>query len=103
MLVSYPIEANLLIGVLKSLSNFRFVDALVQGRGCEHLRAEFKGNEPGVKGVLAVTGMNDRGPSYGTWNSTLVIKYSRRIWIRLVLRVQTIYGIGCIVVWCVDS
>lgn len=77
VLVSYPVEANPVIGVFKSGSYFRSVEALVQGHGWEHLPAEFGGIEPGVKGVLAITGSNDRGPFFGLWASTLASKNSR--------------------------
>lgn len=71
-------EANPVIGVFKSGSYFRSVEALVQGsRLGEHLPAEFDGDEPGVEGVLAITGSNDRGPFFGLWASTLAGKNSR--------------------------
>lgn len=77
ILISYPVEANPVIGVFKSGSYFRSVEALVQGHGWEHLPADFEGDEPGVKGVLAITGSNDRGPFFGLWASTLAGKNSR--------------------------
>ncbi|KAL2285659.1 hypothetical protein FJTKL_07676 [Diaporthe vaccinii] len=77
ILISYPVEANPVIGVFKSWSYFRSVEALVQGHGWEHLPAEFDGDKPGVKGVLAITGSNDRGPFFGLWASTLAGKNSR--------------------------
>lgn len=62
VLVSYPAEANPVIGVSKAGSYFRSVEALVQGCGWENLPAVFEGGEPPVEGVLAITGSNDRGP-----------------------------------------
>lgn len=49
----------------------------MQGHGWEHLPAEFGVGEPDVKGVLAITGSNDRGPFFGLWASTLAGQNSR--------------------------
>lgn len=77
VLVSYPVEANPAIGVFRSGSYFRSVEALVQGHGWENLPAVFEGGEPPVEGVLAITGSNDRGPFFGVWSGVLAGKNAR--------------------------
>jgi hypothetical protein len=77
VLVSYPVEANPVIGVFKSGSYFRSVEGLVQGHGWEHLPWEFEGAEPAVEGVLTITGSKDRGPFFGVWSGILASKNSR--------------------------
>ncbi|KAI5926302.1 Alpha/Beta hydrolase protein [Camillea tinctor] len=77
ILVSYPIESNPLIGLFKSGSYFRSVEALVQGWGWERLPDEYAGREPEVAAVLTVTGSLDTFFFYRTWEGILRGKNAR--------------------------
>ncbi|KAI0382428.1 hypothetical protein F5Y04DRAFT_252642 [Hypomontagnella monticulosa] len=79
ILISYPVDLNPLIGLHKSGSYYRSVEALVQGHGWENLPAEFHGKEPNVTGVLTVTGEWEAVLFYGMWTSILGGKNSRNV------------------------
>ncbi|KUI67443.1 hypothetical protein VM1G_02925 [Cytospora mali] len=77
VLISYPVEANFFITLLRAGSCFRAVEALVQGFGWENLPGEHGGREPDVAGVLTITGADDRGPFFGVWTGILGSKNAR--------------------------
>ncbi|KAI1371213.1 Alpha/Beta hydrolase protein [Hypoxylon crocopeplum] len=79
VLISYPVDLNPLIGIHKSGSYFRSVEALVQGHGWENLPAEFHGKEPEVTGVFTVTGQLETFVFYGMWTGILGSKNARNI------------------------
>ncbi|KAI1385526.1 uncharacterized protein F4822DRAFT_413329 [Hypoxylon trugodes] len=84
ILVSYPVELNPLIGIHKSGSYFRSVEALVQGWGWENLPHEFNGKEPDVSGVLTVTGQHE-AMFYGMWTGILGSKNARGVLTQVVV------------------
>ncbi|KAI1485216.1 hypothetical protein F5X96DRAFT_691119 [Biscogniauxia mediterranea] len=79
ILISYPVELNPVIGLFKSGSYFRSVEALVQGWGWEGLPEEFAGREPDVAAVLTVTGQLDTYVLYGAWTAVLGGKDARGV------------------------
>ncbi|KAI0165427.1 hypothetical protein GGR52DRAFT_558674 [Hypoxylon sp. FL1284] len=79
ILISYPVELNVPIGLYKTGSYYRSVEALVQGHGWENLPAEFEGKEPEVAGLFTVTGQVETVAFYHLWTSILQSKNSRNI------------------------
>lgn len=79
ILVSYPVELNPLIGLHKTGSYYRSVEALVQGHGWENLPDEFQGKEPDVAGVLTVLGQMEAVIFYSTWTGILRSKNTRNV------------------------
>ncbi|KAI2616742.1 Alpha/Beta hydrolase protein [Hypoxylon sp. NC1633] len=79
ILISYPVDLNPLIGIYKTRSYFRSVEALVQGHGWENLAAEFHGKEPDVAGVFTITGQLETFMFYGMWTSILERKNTRKV------------------------
>ncbi|KUI53290.1 hypothetical protein VP1G_00796 [Cytospora mali] len=77
ILISYPVETNFFITLLRAGPCFRAVEALVQGFGWENLPGEHGGREPDVAGVLTITGADDRGRFYGVWTRILGRKNAR--------------------------
>ncbi|KAI1409289.1 Alpha/Beta hydrolase protein [Hypoxylon sp. FL1857] len=77
ILLSYPVDLTFLIGVHKTGSYFRGVEALVQGYGWEDLPPEFDGKEPDVAGVFAITGQWDAIMFHGLWAGILGGKNAR--------------------------
>ncbi|KAI0836059.1 hypothetical protein F5Y06DRAFT_275127 [Hypoxylon sp. FL0890] len=79
ILISYPVDASFLVGVHKTGSYYRAVEALVQGYGWENLPPEFHGKEPEVAGVFALTGQLDTFMFYGLWTGILGSKNARNV------------------------
>ncbi|KAI4864051.1 hypothetical protein F4820DRAFT_424831 [Hypoxylon rubiginosum] len=79
ILISYPVDLNPLIGLHKTGSYYRSVEALVQGYGWENLPAEFQGKEPEVAGVLTVMGQREAVIFYGSWTRILGGKNRRNV------------------------
>lgn len=79
ILLSYPVELNPVIGLFKSGSYFRSVEALVQGDGWENLPPEFDGKEPEVSGVLTIMGGREKVLFYNTWTGILESKNKRGV------------------------
>ena len=79
ILISYPVELNLPIGLWKTPSYFRSLEALVQGHGGENLPAEYDGVEPEMAGVLTITGGREKFLFYGSWTSSLQGKDARNV------------------------
>lgn len=67
-----------MLGLFRSGSYFRSVEALVQGHGWEGLPEEFQGNEPAVAGVLTITGQRETYLLYNTWKGILGSKNTRQ-------------------------
>lgn len=89
ILISYPLELGLFIGLWKMRSYFRSVEALVQGHGWENLPAEFNGKEPDVTGVLTITAKENLPGVY--WNRTQVLNDKN---VRNVLKQVLVQGTG---------
>jgi hypothetical protein len=85
ILISYPVELNPLIGLHKTGSYFRSVEALVQGHGWENLPAEYEGKEPDIAGLLTVTGQYEKALFYGTWKSSLQSRDARKVLTQVVV------------------
>lgn len=89
ILLSYLVELNPLVGLWRAGSNFRSVEALVQGHGWEGLPADCEGKEPDVAGLLTVTAGREKGPFYGVWTGILGSKNSRENWKEVVVEGAT--------------
>ncbi|KAI1136526.1 hypothetical protein F5Y05DRAFT_405421 [Hypoxylon sp. FL0543] len=79
ILISYPVDLSFLLGVHRTGSYYRAVEALVQGYGWENLPPEFHGKEPEVAGVFAITGQWDALMFYGLWTGILSSKNARNV------------------------
>ncbi|KAI1207707.1 uncharacterized protein F4807DRAFT_434318 [Annulohypoxylon truncatum] len=84
ILISYPVDLNPIIGLHKTGSYYRSVEALIQGFGWENLPAEFHGKEPEVAGVFTVTGQFE-ALFYYVWTGILKGKDARNILTQVVV------------------
>ncbi|OTA90856.1 hypothetical protein M434DRAFT_397629 [Hypoxylon sp. CO27-5] len=79
ILISYPVDLSFFVGLHKTGSYYRAVEALVQGYGWEELPSEFQGKEPDVAGVFAITGQQDTFVFHGLWAGILGGKNARNV------------------------